>query len=68
MINTISSLFRELKKILERDGDDFLTVKIHGDDREYIIESITHEKNYTDSPITHLCLLCRDGGQGNIKR
>lgn len=57
-------MIRELQRI----GDDFITVKIQGDDREYIIESIGHEKNYTDSPLTHLCLMCRDGGQGNIKR
>lgn len=48
--------------------DDFITVKIKETDREYVIESVGHEKNYTDSPLTHLCLICRDGGQGNIKR
>lgn len=68
LISTISSLLRELKRIIDRDGDDFITVKIKGDDREYIIDSIAHEKTHTDSNITHLCLLCRDGGQGNIKR
>lgn len=68
MISTANLLCKELKKIIDRDGDDFITVKIKGDNREYIIDSIGHEKNYTDSPMTHLCLLCKDGGQGNIKR
>jgi len=35
---------------------------------EYIIEKITHEKTHTDTLATHLCLVCRDGGNGNIKR
>ena len=43
-------------------------MKIQGENREYIIEAITHEKTHTDSCLTHLCLTCRDGGQGNIKR
>lgn len=47
-------------------GDDFITVKVNG--IEYVIDSITHEKTHTDSNLTHLCLLCRDGGSGNIKR
>lgn len=64
----MSSLFRELKRILDKGNDDFITVKILDDNKEYVIESIGHEKNYTDSPLTHLCLICRDGGQGNIKR
>ena len=51
---------------LNRLGDDFITVEIDG--REYIIEAITHKPNYTESPCTHLCLRCRDGGQGEIKR
>lgn len=46
--------------------DDFITVKI--EDREYVIECIIHEKNYTDAPASHVCLKCRDGGDGNIKR
>ena len=53
---------------LQRINDDFITVKIQGSNREYIIDSITHEKNYADSPSTHLCLLCKDGGQGEMKR
>lgn len=64
----MSSLVRELRKIIDRDGDNFITVKINGDEREYIIDNISHVSNYTDSPLTHLCLICRDGGQGEIKR
>ena len=61
-ISTSGSLIRELSKL----GDDFITVKI--ENKEYIIDNICHEKNFTDSPLTHLCLVCRDGGQGEIKR
>lgn len=61
-ISTSGSLIRELQRL----GDDFITVMI--DNREYIIDSISHQKNYTDSPLTHLCLVCRDGGDGEIKR
>ena len=57
-----------LSSELNRIESNFITVKIQGDDREYIIDSISHSKNYTDSPSTHLCLLCKDGGQGEIKR
>ena len=62
IISTSGSLIRELKKL----GDDFITVKVNG--IEYVVDSITHEKTHTDSNLTHLCLLCRDGGSGNIKR
>ena len=68
LISTASALIRELKRIIDRDCDDFITVKIQGEDREYIIEAITHEKTHTDSCLTHLCLSCRNGGDGNIKR
>lgn len=61
-ISTSSSLVRELQKL----GDDFITVTV--ENREYIIDSIIHQKNYTDSPLTHLSLKCRNGGQGEIKR
>ena len=57
-----------LIRVLQRLEDDFITVKIQGDDREYIIDSVGHAKNYADAPSSHLCLLCRDGGQGEIRR
>ena len=57
-----------LSSELNRIENNFITVKIQGDDREYIIDSIAHSKNYTGSPSTHLCLLCKDGGQGEMKR
>ena len=47
-------------------GDDFILVEI--DQQEYVIDSITRRKNYTDSPCSHLCLKCRNGGSGEIKR
>ena len=62
MIITSGALIRELMRL----EDDFITVKI--EDREYVIECIIHEKNYTDAPASHVCLKCRDGGDGNIKR
>ena len=59
-IGSASLLVRELEKIINRDGDNFITVKI--ENREYMIESIGHEKNYNDSPNkTHLCLICKGG-------
>lgn len=54
-------LIRELIK-----EDNFITVEILG--REYVIEKMVHKKNYTDSTTTHLCLVCRDGGDGEVKR
>ena len=62
IISTSGALIRALQKL----GDDFITVKVNN--KEYVIETIGHEKNYTDAPFTHLCLVCRDGGQENIKR
>ena len=46
--------------------DDYITVVIG--DREYVIDSIGREKTHTDINMTQLCLICREGGQGNIKR
>ena len=55
-------LQRELGKLL----DDFLTVEING--KEYVIEKISRRKNYTDAPVSHWTLVCRDGGDGEVKR
>jgi hypothetical protein len=49
-------------------GDDFITVEIEGQNREYIIETVTRQSNYSESPCSHICIKCRDGGQGYIKR
>ena len=58
-IGNASLLVRELEKVINRYGDDFITVKVGN--REYMIESIGHEKNYNDSPNkTHLCLNCKE--------
>lgn len=62
MILTSGMLLRELGKTI----DDFLTVEIEG--KEYVIEKIGRRKNYTDAPLSHLTLVCRDGGSGEIKR
>lgn len=55
-------LFRELLKF----EDDFITVEINN--KEYVMEKIVHKQNYSDSPSTHICIVCRDGGDGEIKR
>lgn len=62
MILTSGMLQRELGKLT----DDFLTVEIDG--KEYVIEKICRRKNYTDAPLSHLSLICRDGGSGEVKR
>ena len=46
----------------------FNTVEIEEQDREYIIEAVTRQSNYSESPCSHICIKCRDGGQGYIKR
>ena len=61
MISTVGMLKRELK-----DEDDFLTVDVDG--QEFIIDCVARRKDYFDSLSSHLCLVCRDGGSGNIKR
>lgn len=60
MICNSSLLKRELK------DDEFIFVEIDGE--EYVIDHIARRKDYYDSISTHLCLVCRDGGSGNIKR
>ena len=46
--------------------DGFITVEIDG--KEYVIDKIAHKANYTDAASSHLCLICRDGGEGEIKK
>lgn len=58
---------RELCRTLKQMGDDFITVEIEGQDGEYIIEAVTRQSNYSESPCSHICIKCRDGGQGYIK-
>lgn len=65
MINIIAScglLQRELKKF----DDEFITVEVNG--REYVIDTIRRVPNYFDALSTHIKLICKDGGDGNIKR
>lgn len=57
---------RELIKILEQLEDNFITIQI--DDNEYVIDSIAHRSNFTDMPDSHICLIGRYGGNGNLKR
>lgn len=58
----------ELCRTLKQMGDDFITVEIEGQDGEHIIEAVTRQSNYSESPCSHICIKCRDGGQGYIKR
>lgn len=62
MIISSGELVRELKRI----GDNFITVEV--DNREYVIDTISHRANCADSLCTHLVLKCKDGGNGEIKR
>ena len=55
-------LQRELKKF----DDEFITVEVNG--REYVIDTIRRVPNYFDALSTHIKLICKDGGDGNIKR
>lgn len=57
---------RELIKILEQLEDNFITIQI--DDNEYVIDSIAHRSNFTDMPDSHICLIGRYSGNGNLKR
>lgn len=43
-------------------------MKIENEDKEYIIDRIEYKKDYHDYSSVHLCLICRDGGQGEIRR
>lgn len=65
MISIVAScglLQRELKKF----DDEFITVEVNG--REYVIDTIRRVPNYFDTLSTHIKLICKDGGDGNIKR
>lgn len=65
MIDIIAScglLQRELRKF----DDEFITVEVNG--REYVIDTIRRVPNYFDALSTHIKLICKDGGDGNIKR
>lgn len=55
-------LIRELSRL----DDDFITVTVDG--KEYVIEGIKHIPRCGDSPTVHLSLMCRFGGEGNLKR
>lgn len=57
---------RELISTLSHMGDDFILVEVNG--VEYVIDSVYRKPNYTDSPCSHICIRCRDGGDGEVKR
>lgn len=62
VIISSGELVRELKRI----EDNFITVEV--ENREYVIDMISHKPNCADSLCTHLVLKCKDGGNGEIKR
>ena len=58
---------RELIHSLSKLQDDFIVVKLDG--KEYVIESIGHQKIHGDRDnMNCLCINVRNGGEGNIKR
>lgn len=62
IIASCGLLQRELRKF----DDEFITVEVNG--REYVIDTIRRVPNYFDALSTHIKLICKDGGDGNIKR
>ena len=62
MIISSGELVRELQRI----GDNFITIEI--ENREYVIDTISHKPNCADSLCSHLVLRCKDGGNCEIKR
>lgn len=62
IVTSCGLLQRELKKF----DDEFITVEVNG--REYVIDTIRRVPNYFDALSTHIKLICKDGGDGNIKR
>ena len=62
MIANSGELIRELKK----KEDDFVTVLI--DDREYIIDFVKRKPSLEEFNSSYLQLVCRDGGNGYIRR
>lgn len=68
MINTLE-LEEKLKNINHEIGNQLLTIKVKGQEKEYVIDSVTREKSYFDnSNLYHICLNVRDGGEGCLKR
>lgn len=61
MIISSGELVRELKRI----GDNFITVEV--ENREYVIDMISHKPNCADHYAHHLVLKCKDGGNGETK-
>ena len=62
MIISSGELVRELKKT----EDAFVTVRVN--EREYIIDHFKREPNYEECASSHVVLVCRDGGDGYLRR
>lgn len=45
---------------------DFVTVRVN--EREYVIDHIKREPNYEECASSHVVLVCRDGGNGYLRR
>lgn len=68
MVNT-RELEEKLKNINEQIGTQLLTIKIQGEEKEYIIDSVTREKDYFEGVNSyHICLLAKECDTGCIKR
>ena len=56
----------ELARELRKTEDAFITVLLN--DREYIIDYVTRKPNFEECASSHVQLVCRDGGDGYIRR
>ena len=66
MISTVQLLIKELKRKVDQCGDSFVTVRIGN--REYMIEWISSQKNFTDPVSTRICLDVKECSSGEIIR
>lgn len=66
MIRTLNELTNELERLKAKYRNGVITVKL--ENREYIIENISHVSECGDEYSSHMCLNIRCGGDGNIKR
>jgi len=56
----------ELTRELKKTEDAFVTVRVN--EREYVIDHIKREPNYEECASSHVVLVCRDGGNGYLRR
>lgn len=66
MISTAQLLIKELKRKVDQCGDSFVTIRIGN--REYMIDWISSQKNFTDPVSTRICLDAKECSSGEIIR